>query len=49
MTLALTTVHIHTQTMALNAIHLLLTRMNESSLDYRTAHTTTELIFRDST
>ena len=49
MTPALTTVHIHTETMALNAIHLLLTRMKEPTLDYRTVHTTTELIFRDST
>lgn len=45
----LTTVHIHTQIMALTAIDLLLTRMENPSLDYRTVYTETELIYRDST
>jgi len=49
MTPALTTVHIHTQIMAFTAIHLLLTRMREPTLDYRTVYTATELIWRDST
>ena len=46
---ALTTVHIHKQIMALTAVDLLLTRMKEPALDYRTVYTATELIFRDST
>lgn len=49
MTPALTTVHIHTQIMAFTAVHLLLTRMKEPALDYRTVYTATELICRDST
>ncbi len=49
MTPTLTTVHIHTQVMAVVAVHLLLTRIEEPSLDYRTVHTETELIYRDST
>ena len=46
---ALTTVHIHTQIMAFTAVHLLMTRMKEPALDYRTVYTATELICRDST
>lgn len=49
MTPALTTVHIHTQIMAFTALHLLLARMKEPYLDYRTVYTATELIYRDST
>ncbi len=49
MTPALTTIHIHTQIMAFTAIHLLMTRMKEPTLDYRTVYTATELICRDST
>ena len=49
MTPTLTTVHIHTQVMAVAAMHLLLTRIEEPSLDFRTVHTETELIYRDST
>lgn len=45
----LTTVHIHTQIMAYSAAHLLMTRINEPSLDLRTIHTEAELIYRDST
>ena len=46
---ALTTVHIHTGVMAVAAIQLLLSRIDEPSLDYRIVHTETELIYRDST
>lgn len=46
---ALTTVHIHTQIMAYSATHLLMTRIKEPSLDYRTVHTETTLILREST
>ena len=49
MTPSLTTVHIHTQIMAVSAMQLLLSRINEPNLDFRTVHTETELIYRDST
>ncbi len=45
----LTTVHIHTEIMAFSALHLLISRINEPSLDYRTIHTKTDLIYREST
>ena len=46
---ALSTVHIHTQVMAFSAVQLLINRMKEPSLDYRTVHTQTDLILREST
>ena len=46
---SLSTVHIHTQVMAISAIQLLLSRRNEPSMEARTVHTETELILRDST
>ena len=46
---ALTTVHIHTQIIAFSAVHLLISRIKEPSLDFRTIHTETNLIYRDST
>ena len=49
MTPTMTTVHIHTQVMAVAATHLLLSRIQEPRLDYRIVHTETELIYRDST
>ena len=49
MTPSLTTVHIHTQIMAVTAMHLLISRLEDPNLDYRIAHTETELIYRDST
>ena len=45
----LSTIHIHTQIMAFSAVHLLITRIREPSLDYRVVHTETNLIYRDST
>lgn len=45
----LTTIHIHTQTMAYEAIHLLMSRIKEPSLDYRCVHTESDLIYRVST
>lgn len=45
----LTTVHIHTQIIAYSAVQLLISRINAPSLDYRTVHTETELIYREST
>ena len=49
MTPSLTSVHIHTQIMALVALILLLSRITEPGLNYRIVHTETELIYRDST
>jgi len=49
MTPTLTTVHIHTQVMAVTAMHLLLSRIEEPGLDFRITPTETELIYRDST
>ena len=46
---SLTTIHIHTQVMAFTAEHLLISRIREPSLDYRTIYTETNLIIRDST
>lgn len=44
----LTTVHIHTQTMAYSAVQLLMTRINEPTLDCRYVYTETDLIYRAS-
>ena len=49
MTPALTTVHIHTQIMAIAAMQLLISRISDPGLNYRIVHTETELIYRDST
>ena len=49
MTPSLTTVHIHTQVMAIVALQLLISRIEEPELKYRTVHTEAELIYRDST
>ena len=49
MTPTLTTVHIHTQVMAIAAMQLLFSRIEQPSLDFRIVHTETELIYRDST
>ena len=46
---SLTTVHIHSQIMGCSACHLLLTRIAQPELNYRTVHTETTLIMRDST
>ena len=45
----LSTVQIHTQIMAFVALQLLITRIQAPSLDYRTVHTQTDLIYREST
>lgn len=49
MTPPLTTIHIHTQSMAFAAAFLLLTRIKEPSLDNRVIYIQTELKLRDST
>ena len=45
----LTTIHIHSQIIGFSAVNLLMSRINEPSLNYRTLHTETELIYREST
>lgn len=45
----LTTIHIHSQIMGYTAVNLLMSRINEPSLNYRTVHTETTLIYREST
>ena len=46
---SLTTIHIHSQIMGFSAVHLLLSRIKEPSLNYRIMHTETTLIYREST
>ncbi len=46
---SLSTIHIHTQAMSFSALHLLMTRIKEPSLDYRKIYVATNLILRDST
>lgn len=46
---ALTTIHIHSQIMGVSAVSLLMSRINEPSLNYRTMHAETTLIYREST
>lgn len=49
MTPSLTTIHIHSQIMGVCATQLLLSRIEEPSLNYRTMYTETNLIYREST
>ena len=46
---ALTTIHIHSQIMGVSAVNLLLSRIAQPDLNYRTVHTETTLIYREST
>lgn len=46
---SLTTIHIHSQIMGFAAVNLLMSRINEPSLNYRTLYTETSLIYREST
>lgn len=46
---SLTTIHIHSQIMGFSAVNLLLSRIQEPSLNYRTIHAETNLIYREST
>ena len=45
----LTTVHIHSQIMGLSAVHLLMSRIKEPTLNFRRIYTETSLIYREST
>lgn len=44
----LTTIHIHTQSIAYSAMQLLITRMQEPTLEFRQVYTHTDLIYRES-
>lgn len=46
---SLTTVHLHTQIMAFSALELLISRIKEPLLDYRTIYTETNLVCRETT
>ena len=46
---SLTTIHIHTQIMGLSAANLLVSRIQEPTLHYRTVYTETSIIYREST
>ena len=45
----LSTVHIHSQIMGYSATQLLISRINEPNLNFRTVHTESTLILREST
>ena len=49
MTPALTTCHIHSQAMGFTAANLLLSRIDQPDLNYRTVYTESNLIYREST
>lgn len=46
---SLSTCHIHSQVMGFSAANLLMTRINQPELNYRTLYAETDLIYRDST
>ncbi len=46
---SLTTIHIHSETMGYCALDLLLSRIRQPTLNFRTVHTETRLIYREST
>lgn len=46
---SLTTIHIHSQIMGYSAVQLLISRINEPSLNYRIVHTETNIKYREST
>ncbi len=48
LTPSLTSIHIHSQIMGLTAVHLLMSRIQEPDLNFRTVHTETNLIYRES-
>ena len=49
LTPSLTTIHIHSQIMGVSAVQLLVSRIKEPQLNYRTIYTETSLIYREST
>lgn len=46
---SLTTIHIHSQIMGYSAVQLMISRINEPSLNYRIVHTETNIKYREST
>lgn len=46
---SLTTIHIHSRIMGFSAVYLLMSRIKDSTLNYRIMHTETSLIYREST
>ncbi len=46
---AISTIHIHSQAMAFSALHLLMTRIEEPTMEYRTIYVETDLVLREST
>lgn len=46
---SLSTCHIHSQVMGFSAANLILTRINQPDLNYRTVYTDTDIIYREST
>jgi LacI family transcriptional regulator len=46
---SLTTIHIHSQIMGFTAAHLLLSRIQEPTLNYRTYYAETNIVYREST
>ena len=49
MTPSLTTIHIHSQIIGVAAVQMLISRIEQPSLNYRIMHTETDLIYREST
>lgn len=45
---SLTTIHIHSQIMGLSAVQMLMARIKEPNLNFRTVHTESTLIYRES-
>lgn len=45
----LTSIHIHCEILGFSAVHLLLSRMKDPTLNYRTIYTETNLVYREST
>lgn len=46
---ALSTCHIHSQSIGYSAVNMVITRINQPSLDYRITYVNTDLIYREST
>jgi LacI family transcriptional regulator len=45
----LTTIHIHGQVIGYSAVHMLLSRIQNPTMHYRTIYTETSLVYREST
>ena len=47
--MSLSTCHIHSQSIGYSAANMIITRINQPEIDYRTVYVATDLIYRDST